>query len=129
MPDEKLVGLIGDALESYYTALGWPVAMTASTRPYGAAEAVIAALAERGRLIPDGAEVDQEWGMRYKLNGRPQTPEDTGHTFDSRHDAQQHITVWAKSYPTLTYTDVEYLVRQRITTPWVVADSGETTDG
>jgi hypothetical protein len=33
--------------------------------------------------LPDGAEVEEQWTMRYVLNGRWQSAEDGGHVFDS----------------------------------------------
>lgn len=72
--------------------------------------------------LPDGPEVEEQWGMRYLLNGQRYEAGDGGHVFDSRDQAAQHIEAWRSAYPTLTYTDVEYLRRQVITTPWEPAD-------
>jgi hypothetical protein len=94
------------------------------------AQAIVAELAERGRLVPDGATVEEQWTMRYLLNGKPQCAEDNGHVFDSRADAERHIEAWREFYPKLIYSDVEYLRRDDITTPWepVPATPEETTD-
>ena len=68
--------------------------------------------------VPEGSEAAEEWSMRYNINGKPQCAEDNGHVFDSRAQAEQHIEAWRRFYPDLTYSDVEYLVRDAITTPW-----------
>lgn len=64
------------------------------------------------------SEARDEWTMRYRLNGVETLGADGGHVFDSRQDAERHITVWQKLFKTLTYTDVEYLKRTVTTGPW-----------
>lgn len=79
--------------------------------------------------LPDGAEVEEQWTMRYVLNGRWQTAEDGGHVFDSREQATRHLEAWRIHFPTLTYTNVEYLRRQVITMPWELTDATPAADG
>jgi hypothetical protein len=79
--------------------------------------------------LPDGAEVEEQWTMRYVLNGRWQSAEDGGHVFDSREQATQHLEAWRIHFPTLTYTNVEYLRRQVITMPWELTDATPAADG
>lgn len=74
-----------------------------------------------GRLLPDGGETrtDEEWTMSYKLDGEQQPPGHGGHVFDSRKEAERHISAWRDCYPSLAYTDVRYLSRRAVTGPWV----------
>lgn len=65
------------------------------------------------------AERDEEWGLRYKVDGLQREAGDGGHVFSSRDEAEQHITAWRRHYPQLTYTDVEYMSREVLTNPWV----------
>jgi hypothetical protein len=83
---------------------------------------VLDALAAAGRLLPAEAEREEEWSMRYKLNGKETLGEDGGHVFNSHSEAQRHIEAWTRHYPTLHYSDVRYVRRDAITTPWVEVD-------
>lgn len=88
---------------------------------------VLSWLSEQGRLIPEGAEIGEEWTMRYRVNGGElELAEDGGHVFDSRDEAIRHIEAWREYFPRLTYSDVEYLHRQSISTPWVAVPEEET---
>lgn len=76
--------------------------------------------------MSDGDEITEQWTLRYRVNGgEPQLGEEGGHVFDTREEAERHITAWQEWYPKqLKYSDVEYLRRQVITTPWVVDEGG-----
>jgi len=86
-----------------------------------------AGVAEGRRQATEGYDRDEEWTMRYRLNGTLTLGEDGGHVLDSREDAERHIDVWRRHYPDLTYTDVEYLRREVLSGPWEAAEQAKPT--
>lgn len=84
-----------------------------------ATETVLAWLAERGWLIPDGAQVAEEWGTRHHF----QSGATTDTRFGSRDDASDVLLGRvAAGLPT------SLIRRQVITGPWVAVPE-EPTDG
>ena len=88
----------------------------------GGVRRALTALAAAGRLLPADADRDEEWTVRYTMNGDPKPPEWGGHVFSDRDEAELHIATWRRVYPDLTYTDVHYLQRDLFTGPWVEVD-------
>ena len=79
-------------------------------------------------------ETEEEWSMRYRLNGDEKEPGYGGHVFDSREEAQRHIEAWRQHYPNLSYTDVRFVRRTVSWSPWEdagteVGGTPETTNG
>ncbi len=91
----------------------------------GRARAILDALAANGRLLPAGGAGEEEWTLRYKINGQQREIDSTNHIFEDREDAERHIRTWIQHYPDLTYTDVEYHHRKVWYGPWQPADAQE----
>lgn len=110
MADEELVAELAEHLRQRF----WHEIPTWKA----VGETVLAWLAERGRLVPDGAQVAEEWGTRHHF----QSGATTDTRFGSRDDASSDVLLGrvAAGLPTTL------IRRQVITGLWVAVDE-ETT--
>ena len=83
------------------------------------ADAVLAALAEAGRLVPDGAEFGEEWHVRIVWPGED---DDADAGYSVARDEAHARTMAAQNWPTAKKT---LLHRAVITGAWVEADGTE----
>lgn len=120
-PDrEKLAGALHD-IDCGWNCQGHGIVQSANDRRYRRlADVALRTLADR--LLPGGASREEEWTMRYRVNGVQQLGEDGGVVLDSLQECQDQIAAWREWHAgKVTYTDVEYLRRDVHTGPWAAA--------
>jgi hypothetical protein len=92
-------------------------------RPIQLATAALAALADAGRLTPDGADRVEEWtyGNRDEETGHVDATY-WDHVYDSRDEAEAQLAHLRTVLPGPNWDAVRIARRERITGPWVAAD-------
>lgn len=86
------------------------------------ARAVLAALAEAGRLLPAGGEVLEQWTYAEVDRTGSLEPVHWDHVFDCRADAEAHFAFLQMQASGRTWDGVRIARRVKVAGPWVEED-------